>query len=120
GRAALEVNTSGSKNTASGYLALGANTMGNFNTATGGYALAHNTIGSNNIAVGLKAGSNLTTGSNNIDIGNLGVTGESQTLRIGTTGTQTNAYAAGNSGVTFAEGSGDVIDPNGHLVTTVS
>ena len=103
GRAALELNTTGSKNTASGYDALGGNTTGN-----------------NNLAVGYKAGLNLTTGSNNIDIVNHGVAGESKTIRIGTTGTQTNAYMAGISGVTVAGGVGVVIDANGHLGTTVS
>jgi hypothetical protein len=103
GRAALELNTTGSKNTASGYDALGGNTTGN-----------------NNLAVGYKAGLNLTTGSNNIDIVNHGVRGEAKTIRIGTTGTQTNAYVAGISGVTVAGGVGVVIDTDGHLGTTVS
>jgi trimeric autotransporter adhesin len=41
------------------------------------------------------AGGSLTTGSNNIDIGNQGVEGESNTIRIGTTGEQTATYVAG-------------------------
>ena len=45
--------------------------------------------GSSNIALGYFAGTNLTTGDNNIDIGNFGVAGESNTIRIGTQGTQT-------------------------------
>ena len=48
------------------------------------WALGSNT-GSFNTAVGFNAGANLTTGSNNIDIGNLGVAGESNTMRIATT-----------------------------------
>ena len=48
-----------------------------------------------NIALGFLAGGNLTTGSNNIDIGNPGVAGESNTIRIGTTGTDGPTYIAG-------------------------
>src|SRR5881398_3714126 len=74
-------------NTAIGYQALFSNTTGGFNTANGGTALYHNTTGSNNIALGDSAGLNLTTGSNNIDIGHFGHAGESNTIRIGTSGT---------------------------------
>jgi hypothetical protein len=87
----------GNSNTASGYESLYANTSGTQNTATGLHALAANTTGSNNIAEGYHGGYNLTTGSNNIDIGNVGVAGESATIRIGTTSTQTAAYVAGIS-----------------------
>src|SRR4029077_4971405 len=38
------------------------------------------------------------TGNNNIDIGNAGVTGESKTIRIGTSGTQTKTFVAGVNG----------------------
>ncbi len=69
--------------------ALYSNTTGDENTASGDNALSGNTTGSYNIALGFFAGSNLTTGSNNIDIGNTGVAGESNTIRIGTTGAQT-------------------------------
>ncbi len=59
-------------------------------------------------------------GRNNIDIGNLGVTGEANTVRVGTSGTQTNAYVAGINGVTVAGGIGVIIDSNGHLGTSTS
>src|SRR5207249_5416799 len=72
--------------------------------------------GSNNIALGTLAGASLTTGDNNIDIGNLGVTDEANTIRIGTAGTQTAAYIAGISGVTVT-GNPVVIDGRGHLGT---
>ena len=55
----------------------------------------HNTTGSDNIALGYGAGSSLTTGAHNVDIGNLGVAAESNTIRIGTQGTQTATYIAG-------------------------
>ena len=74
------------------------NTSGQFNTASGVNALYGNTIGARNIALGYSAGFSLTTGSNNIDIANLGVAAESNTIRIGTVGTQTNTYIAGISG----------------------
>ena len=67
--------------------------------------------------MGSNAGTNLTTGSNNIDIGNQAVAGEANTIRVGTTGAQTNAFIAGISGVTVAKGLAVVVDTNGHLGT---
>ena len=95
GASALYRNTTGSYNTASGLSALYYNTTGEENTASGDNALRSNTTGSYNIALGFFAGSNLTTGSNNIDIGNTGVAGESNTIRIGRTGTRAATYIAG-------------------------
>jgi hypothetical protein len=117
---ALFYNTAGFNNTASGVDALVFNTTGNHNTAIGFQALEFNTTGSDNIALGFQAGFNRTTGSNNIDIGNRGAAGKSNIIRIGTTGTQKNAYIAGISGVTVAGGVGVIIDTNGHLGTVVS
>ena len=93
GSSALYYNTIGIYNTAICDSALYNNTNGGYNTAIGGSALYNNTKGSNNIAMGYRAGYNLTTGSSNIDIGNLGVAGESNTIRIGTS--QTNTVIAG-------------------------
>jgi hypothetical protein len=45
----------------------------------------------------LAAGINITAGNNNIDIGNRGVSGESATIRIGSTA-QTRTFIAGISG----------------------
>ena len=120
GRSALVTNTTGSKNTASGYLALYNNTTGNNNTANGDHALFHNVTGRNNIAVGNGAGFNLTTGRNNIDIGNGGVRDESNTIRIGTVGTQNATFIAGISGATVPTGVAVIIDADGHLGTTTS
>jgi predicted ribosome quality control (RQC) complex YloA/Tae2 family protein len=61
-------------------------------------------------ALGEGAGENLTTGDNNIDIGNSGVSGESNTIRIGTQGTQTATYIAGISGVPLDSGVAVVVD----------
>ncbi|MGB6552588.1 MAG: tail fiber domain-containing protein, partial [Candidatus Binataceae bacterium] len=111
GANALQANTTGAINTADGQNALGSNTAGSGNTAigdqalgdnngsentgTGAGALVHNTTGSSNIAIGAGAGNNLTTGDNNIDIFDPGVTAESNTIRIGTQGTQTGTFIAG-------------------------
>src|ERR1700726_3348155 len=116
---ALYSNTIGLDNTANGYRALYSST-GSGNTADGYQALNDNTTGRYNIALGILAGYNLTTGNDNIDIGNVGVTGEGNTMRIGTEGAQTNTFIAGISGVTVAGGVGVIIDSNGHLGTVVS
>jgi hypothetical protein len=104
GSSALAANTTGANNTAFGYLALFSNTVGKGNAAQGVNALYSNTtgirnlgIGSNalygnvtgsyNVALGFDAGYNQTTGNDNIYFSNLGVAGESQTLRLGTQGT---------------------------------
>ncbi len=98
GSRALYVNTLGNLNTATGVNALFLNTEGTENTAVGGFAL-QNTTGSTNIGIGYQAGMSLTTGSSNICIGNLGVAGESNTIRIGTPGPQAATFLAGINGV---------------------
>jgi hypothetical protein len=119
GYQALNVNGNGHDNAAFGMRSLQSNTTGYSNTALGSYALQTNIGGYNNTAVGLLAGYYIT-GNNNIDIGNQGVTGESNTIRIGTTGVATNAYIAGTYGTQVASGIGVIIDSTGHLGTTTS
>jgi trimeric autotransporter adhesin len=116
---ALAFNKIGNNNTANGFFALQLNT-GSGNTACGESALANNKGGSNNIALGTNAGVNLTTGSNDIDIGNKGVAGESNTIRIGTVGTQKATFIAGIHGVPVANTLQVVVDVNGHLGTVGS
>ena len=116
---ALAANTTGGDNTASGLFALQNNTTGTNNTASGANALDKNTTGSNNIAVGSQAGFNLTTGNNNIDIGNVGVAGESNTIRIGIHGTQRATFIAGIFN-TSVSGSTVMVTPAGKLGITVS
>jgi trimeric autotransporter adhesin len=94
GSGALRSNTTGAGDTAAGSDALFGNTTGSGNTATGVDAL-FNTTGSNNVGIGQAGGFDLTTGDNNIDIGNSGVGAESNTIRIGTVGTQTATFIAG-------------------------
>jgi hypothetical protein len=92
---ALFSNTTGSGNGAFGVEALFSNTTGTCNVALGNAALLSNSTGSNNIAVGCAAGGLATTGDNNIYIGNLGVAGESNTIRIGDPAIHQNAFIAG-------------------------
>ncbi len=120
GSNAMVHNTTGSYNVAEGLNALRLNTTGSSNTAVGLSAMLNNTTGGANIALGGGAGSALTTGSNNIDIGNVGVAGESNTIRIGRVGTQQATYIAGISGKAVAAGVGVIVDGNGHLGTVVS
>ena len=120
GAGALFRNTIGTGNTADGFQALNFNDTGSGNTAIGYQALDHNTTGAANIALGLQAGHNLTSGVGNIDIGNLGVIGESGTIRIGTQALQTATYIAGIIGASVGNGLAVIIDSDGHLGTMVS
>ena len=136
---ALHDNTTGSLNTAVGFSALLHCTEGIDNTAMGSNALFFITTGDNNTALGHDAGVNLTTGnnntalgrsagvnlttneSNNIDIGfNVGgVTGESNTIRIGNNDI-TDTFIRGISGTTIASGATVLVDSDGHLGTVTS
>ena len=123
GNSALANNTFGSFNTAVGAGALEYNTgNGHLNVACGLYALSNNTTGQRNIAVGAYAGENLTTGFNNIDIGNVGVAGESFTIRIGNSPQHSRAFIAGIRGVTTANANAIpvLIDSAGQLGTVSS
>jgi endosialidase-like protein len=120
GYGAMLFNTTGNQNTGTGYFAVYQNTTGNNNTGHGYSALLNNTTGNQNIALGNFAGSNLTTGDNNIDIGNQGVADEAGTIRIGTVGTQTNAYIAGIYATPVAGGLVVKVDSTGHLGTVGS
>ena len=123
GLSALFSNTTGIGNTAEGGSALAVNTTGGGNTAIGTGALGSNTTGNGNIAVGSAAGHDLTTGNQNIVIGNPNaVAGESNTVRIGNSLSQTRVFIAGIRGV--ATGNNDavnvVIDSDGQLGTVSS
>jgi hypothetical protein len=120
GDSALNSNTTDLENTANGAFALLNSTTGNDNTANGTSALGSITTGNANIAIGNHAGAKLNTGSNNIYIGNRGANVESNTIRIGLQGTQTNTSIAGISGATVAAGVGVIVDTNGRLGTVVS
>jgi hypothetical protein len=115
GLRALYSNTIGTNNTASGDSALYFNETGVNNTATGYIALFNNTTGSDNIALGNQAGQNLTMGNFNIDIGNPGVADESNTIRIGTQGTQTKTFIAGIRGTPITGGVVVGVNSSGQL-----
>jgi hypothetical protein len=119
GAGALNSNTTGHDNAAFGYAALLSSTAGPDNSAFGDSALDALTSGNSNIAIGFLAGGNLTTGSNNIYIGNTGAASESNTIRMGTVGTQTATYVAGISGVNNV-GVAVTVNSSGQLGTTLS
>jgi hypothetical protein len=113
GTAALSNNTNGSENTANGVQTLFENMTGSGNTANGYAALYNLTNGSQNIALGFTAGAALLMGSSNIDIGSVGVKGDNNVIRLGST--QTATYLAGNvyaSGAVFSNGVDLVSDRN--------
>jgi hypothetical protein len=94
GAGALDLNN-GDNNTATGVGALLLNTAGTQNTANGSFALYNNDAGSGNIAIGYYAGSAVTAGNNNVLIGNIGVPGESDTIRIGDPAIHADIFVAG-------------------------
>lgn len=119
--------TTGSENCGFGYQTMRALDTGTANCAFGTQALYQITSGSNNIAI---AGDNILAGgaytgaeSSNIVIGNTGVVGESNVMRLGTTGggagQQNTTYIAGISGATVV-GAGVLCDAAGLLGTIVS
>jgi len=112
-------NTSGA-NTAIGKDAMFSTATGGSNTAIGTGALFSNTSGIENIALGDSAGSNLTTGNDNIDIGNVGVAGESGTIRIGNSNFHTATFIAGISGATASGGVAVFVNSSGKLGTLTS
>jgi hypothetical protein len=107
-------------NTAVGVNALLGDTTGNGNTAVGASALFSNTTGGGNTAIGNFAGSLLTTGDNNIDIGSIGFAGESNTIRIGTQGTQAFTIIAGINEDILASGVPVIVSPDGFLGVAIS
>jgi uncharacterized coiled-coil protein SlyX len=119
GAAALLNNTFAAHNTANGAFALISHTSGDGNTAVGFSALFNNAVGHDNIAVGTLAGQNID-GSNNIVIGNDGVSGESDTIRMGNF-THTTVYMPAIAN-TVSQGGNEVhINPiDGKLFLIVS
>jgi hypothetical protein len=123
GNWALRDNVDGNSSTAVGSEALTSNTSGVENTAVGTYALVFNGTGSKNIAIGTSAAyNNSPAASNNIEIGNVGTSGDSGIIRIGTAGEQIAFFAAGIRGVTtnLAGGAYVLVDANGQLGTASS
>lgn len=111
GYAVLSAISTGGFNTGLGYGSLTPLTTGNSNTAIGVSSLGALTEGVFNQVLGASAGiSYTTTESGNICISNVGVIGESHTIRLGTqgntdlgpTGQQDRCFIAGIVGITVA------------------
>jgi hypothetical protein len=75
--------------------------------------------GSGNIALGESAGIAVLAGNDNIHIGNGGANADTETIRIGLQGTQTQTFIAGIRGATtgVANAVNVLIDSNGQLGT---
>jgi hypothetical protein len=115
GASALSMNTTGINDTADGVAALQNNTEGNNNTADGTAALGGDTTGFNNIGIGDAAGQNIVAGNNNIEIGTSGKADESNTIRIGTPGTQKATFIAGIGAAMLSSGTPVVINADRQL-----
>ena len=118
GYQAMQVNTTGEQNTATGAWALSLNTMGNNNTAYGDVSLFHNTIGSFNTAVGQYSLEKNVSGINNTAIGaDAGVNGTLlQTMQYSTfVGYSANSSVDGVTNST-AIGSGAQVTASNQVV----
>lgn len=114
GVGALSLCDVGNENVAIGGNALLQVTSSNANCAVGTHALEDLMTGDNNIALGQDAGGHYTSSeSDNICIGNMGVLGESDTIRIGLN--QTRNFQAGVTGVTVASSSPIAINSSGQI-----
>jgi endosialidase-like protein len=125
----------GANNTAVGYQAMSAGAGATSNSALGFQAL-QNVTGTENVGIGYSAGTGVTSGGSNVMIGNAaGSAGsigsnniyisnsgaaESNTIRIGTSGTQTVNIQAGISGATSSSGVAVLVNSGGTLGTTTS
>lgn len=96
GHITLQNLTTGTGNIATGWAALNSLTIGDENIAIGEAALSSLLTGVYNIAIGTSSGTSYTTNEeSNIVLGNVGVVGESNTIRIGDIATQSACYIAG-------------------------
>ncbi len=101
---ALLVLSSGDANSAIGYRSLFSLSSGSFNTSIGQASLNALVSGSHNTVIGTSAGGGYTSSeSSNIVIKNLGTTGESNVIKIGSQGNslgqQNKCFIAGITGV---------------------
>ncbi len=114
----LDSLTTGGSNSAVGNAALTEVTTGSNNVAIGRFAGSGLTTGNNNVFIGVTAGNTLLTGSSNLILGTAngstyvgaessnillgsnGVVGESNVMRLGTTGTTAKSFIVAVRGVT--------------------
>jgi len=124
GYSVLHAITSGINNTVLGDLAAQTLTTGSSNVLIGKSAATAITTGSNNLIIGDFAGSALVTGSesSNIYASNAGVNAESNTMRLGTSGSGagqvSNTYIAGINGVNVGSVASVVSISGDHLGST--
>lgn len=114
----------GGGNTGIGFAPLNHVTSGAFNTGCGWETLFSLVSGSYNTALGYNAGSQLNAAeSSNIYISHVGVTGENNAMRLGTTGSgnhQVNkAYIAATFGTTVGGSGVPVVIDNAEQIGTV-
>lgn len=122
GSAALRSNATGNSNTAIGSFVLvsDSNSTSSQNTGVGYGALALVNMGaSTNTALGHGAGASISTGNNNICIGNSCLSGDANTIRIGS-GVQTATFVAGINGQVTPGGVLLLVNSDGKLGTTTS
>ena len=106
GNLSLDFNTSGSNNSAFGFQSLRLITTGSHNSGFGELIAQNFTTGSYNLALGSNGTAGAWTGaeSSNISLMNGGVLGESNTMRIGTSGAGNGmvnrSFIAGIRGIT--------------------
>lgn len=112
GRISLKSLTTGTQNVAIGNQALETLTTSGFNTALGSQALQALGSGARNISIGYLSGTSYTgSESHNIVLSNTGTLGDSNTIRIGTTGS-----SGGQQNKCFIAGiNGSSITPAGYL-----
>ncbi|KKU62320.1 MAG: hypothetical protein UX87_C0051G0002 [Candidatus Amesbacteria bacterium GW2011_GWA1_47_16] len=121
GHSSAQTLTTGIQNTVLGTAALQIATSAGGNVSIGLGSLAQLLTGTANIAVGNTSGNALVGAeSNNILIGHTGVAVESNTIRLGTVGTQTATYLAGNttSSGSFTSTAGAITASLGDFVAT--
>lgn len=95
-------------------------TGGSLNIAIGRLTLSSIVSGANNIALGSSAGSALSgSNSNNVCIANIGVSGDSGVIRIGTNATQTTTYITGIDGVNVGSVARVVTENSDQLGTAI-
>ena len=124
GSGAGSSSSSGSNNTIMGSGTAVALTSGDTSTLIGYAAGPAITTGSRNVLLGFGAGGNIVAGSSNVYVASSGSGDESNTIRIGTQGTnigqQNKTYIAGITGATSAGGINVLVNSSGQLGTTTS
>jgi len=105
----LQLNTTGSSNTALGQQALYSNTTASNNTAVGYQALYANTTGTQNTALGYQAGDAITTASENTAIGYQALTNATSNSNTAIGRSAGSSITTGSQNICLGEASGLVL-----------